>query len=227
MVAVVVHGMPAGPGAQTWRRAVADAAAGEPVAGGVLLAFTLPDARWVDLDTLVESTLAGLRDAGACQRGYAGLDVVVATRGDGPDPGVVIRTAPAATLQRRRPPGRVALDTSGARLPRSGDREGKRAWRGQVAAAWGERPPLAGPVWADLHLRVDGSVLGPLEPALDALEPVLGRDARGRRWQEFFPNDHLVRWLRVRRSPALSAALRLRLGPVDPAPPRGALGGPR
>lgn len=227
MVAVVVHGMPAGLGRGTWRRAVADAAAGTPVADGVSLAFTLPAARWVDLDTLAESTLAGLRDAGAWRRGYAGLDAVVATRGDGHDPGVVIRTAAAATLQRRRPPGRIALDATGARLARSGDRDAKRAWRAQVAAAWGDRPPLAGPVWADLQLRVDGSVVGPLEPALDALEPVLGRDPRGRRWQEFFPNDHLIRWLRVRRSPSLPAPLRLRLGPVDPPPPRGAQGHPR
>lgn len=226
MVAVVVHGMPAGVGRGTWRRAVSGAAAGAPVADGLSLAFTLPTARWVDLDTLVESTLAGLRDAGACRRGYAGLDAVVATRGDGHDPGVVIRTGAAATLLRRRPPGRIGLDATGARLTRSGDREAKRAWRAQVASAWGERPPLAGPVWADLQLRVDGSLLGPLEPALDALEPVLGRDPRGRPWQEFFPNDHLIRWLRVRRASTLRSTLRLHLGPIDAPPPHGAHGGP-
>ncbi|MDQ3276200.1 MAG: hypothetical protein M3Q39_14545, partial [Actinomycetota bacterium] len=52
---------------------------------------------------------------------------------------------------------------------------------------------------------------GPLEVVLDALEPVLGRDPRGRQWQAFFPNDHRVVWLRVLRA-ADGPAVRLRLG---------------
>lgn len=141
---------------------------------------------------------------------------MLASRRDGIPPGVVITARAAASLCRRRPPGAVALDARSEILPRAGRREDKRAWRSELAAAWAPRPALAGPVWADLQLRVAGSLLGPLEAALDALEPVLGRDPRGRQWQEFFPNDHVIDWLRVRRSPDLGAAIRLRLGPREP-----------
>lgn len=215
---IAVEGSPTGPGRRsavpTWRARVATAAAGRSPAHGISLAFTLAPGRWIDLDTITEETLAGLRDAGVCRSRFAGLDAVLATRRDGAPSGVVVRPSDPARLRRRRPPGPVLLDVVGDTLPRTGRREDKRAWRSDLAAGWGERPPLAGPAWADLELSIDGSLLGPLEPALDALEPVLGRDPRGRHWQEFFPNDDVIRWLRVRRSPALSAALRLRLGPV-------------
>ncbi|MBA2528625.1 MAG: hypothetical protein H0V19_01465, partial [Euzebyales bacterium] len=96
--------------------------------------------------------------------------------------------------------------------PRPGRPAAKAAWRDAVAATWARRPVLAGDVWADVALRVGGSLLGPLEVVLDGLEPVLGRDPRGRDWQDFFPNDHLVNWLRVTRS-TRGPALRLTLGP--------------
>jgi len=218
--AIHVAGRPTGRGrggsGPAWRERVSTAAAGAPPADGIALAFTLPPARWVDLDTLAEETLAGLRDAGVCRKGFAGLDAVLATRRDGTFPGVVIEPLGVATLRRRRAPGPVLLDATGYRLPQPGRREDKRAWRERLDGAWAGRPPMADPVWVDLELRLDGSLLGPLEPSLDALEPVLGRDPRGRDWQEFFPNDHLVRWLRVRRSPTLTAALRLRLGTFAP-----------
>ncbi|MDP9405978.1 MAG: hypothetical protein M3O86_05160, partial [Actinomycetota bacterium] len=70
---------------------------------------------------------------------------------------------------------------------------------------------------ADVALCSAGALLSPLEVVLDALEPVLGRDQRGRDWQEFFPNDHVVTWLRVRRV-ARGPALTLRLGVVPTAP---------
>lgn len=213
---IVIEGSPTGPGRRSavpaWRDRVAAATAGTPPADGIALAFTLEPGRWIDLDTVAEETLAGLRDAGVCQRGFAGLDAVLATRRDGAPPGVVVHTPGATALRRRRVPGPVLLDVAGPVLPRPGRRDDKRAWRAALADGWGRRPPLPGPVWADLELAVDGSLLGPLEAALDALEPVLGRDPRGRDWQEFFPNDHVIDWLRVRRSPALPAALRLRLG---------------
>ncbi len=61
-------------------------------------------------------------------------------------------------------------------------------------------------MWADVALHGGGSLLGPLEVTLDALEPVLGRDPRGRDWQEFFPNDHVIGWLRVRACHARAGA---------------------
>ncbi len=72
---------------------------------GLVLAFVLPAERWVDLDTIVESTLAGLRDAGAVPARYAGLDAIVATKDGGSVPGARVTAAPAAGLARRRPPG--------------------------------------------------------------------------------------------------------------------------
>lgn len=212
-----MQGGPTGSGAaaRTWRRRVAAAAAGAAPADGVVLAFTVAATRWVDLDTLAEETLAGLRDAGVWRRGFGGLDALLATRRDGTDPGAVIEPIAAAALRRRRPPGPVALDATGKKVPRPGAIAGKRAWRRRLADVWSGRPALTADVWADLELDVGGSLLGPLEPALDALEPVLGRDPRGRQWQEFFPNDHVIRWLRVRRARAGAPALRLRLGPID------------
>lgn len=215
---ISVEGSPTGPGRTrvqpTWRERVAAAAAGTPPADGLTLAFTLEPDRWIDLDTVVEETLAGLRVAGTCRRGFAGLDAVLATRRDGDPPGVVVEAVGAGALARRRLPGPAALDAGGEDLPRPGHVAAKRAWRAQLADAWTREPLRDTPVWADLQLRVRGSLLGPLEPALDALEPVLGRDPRGRDWQEFFPNDHHIRWLRVRRSPTLAGPLRLRLGPL-------------
>jgi hypothetical protein len=87
-----------------------------------------------------------------------------------------------------------------------------RAWRRRIAEQWRDAEILTGDVWADVALGGSGSLLGPLEVVLDALEPVLGRDPRGRGWQEFFPNDHRIVWLRVRR--VAKPALRLRLGPI-------------
>lgn len=215
---ITVRGSPTGPGRTrvrpTWRQRVAAAADGMAPAGGLLLSFTLEPGRWIDLDTIVEETLAGLRDAGVCRRGFAGLDAMLATRRDGDRPGVAVTRVAPGVLANRRAPGPVMLDATGDVLPRPGRTAAKRAWRDRLAVAWGDRPPRGAPVWVDLQLRVGGSLLGPLEPALDALEPVLGRDPRGRDWQEFFPNDHHIRWLRLRRSPTLSGQLRLRLGPL-------------
>lgn len=172
----------------------------------------MPPAAWVDVDTLAENTLAGLRDGGALQPRFAGLDAIIATKSVGSAPGATVAFTQAAPLQRRRPPGTVACDVSWDRTPRAGDRGQKAAWRARIAAHWADRPVLTGDVWADVALGVPGSLLGPLEVVVDALEPVLGRDPRGRQWQEFFPNDHHIVWLRVRR--VRNPALHLRLGPI-------------
>ena len=207
-----IAGRPTGAG--PWRRHVAGQASLAPVAvSGVALDFRLPPTAWVDVDTLAENTLAGLRDAGVLPPRFAGLDAVVATKTSSDDPGATIELAEADVLQRRHAPGRAAIDVTGDRLPRSGDRSGKRAWRERIATQWGEREMLTGPVWADVALGVTGSLLGPLEVVVDALEPVLGRDPRGRDWQEFFPNDHHIVWLRVRR--VATPAVRLRVGALS------------
>lgn len=165
--------------------------------------------KWVDLDTLTESTARGLRDAGAIPPRYHGLDALVATKRFASPTGVTVRHA---TDQERSgpPPGEVEIDAHHTVVPRPGNRDAKRAWREVLAVAWGQRPALAGDVWADVSFAITGSLLGPLEVVLDALEPVLGRDPRGRGWQEFFPNDDRIVWLRVRRrqhGPAVSLQL--------------------
>jgi hypothetical protein len=198
-------------GAPPWRQQVARLASPRPVApSGVELSFTLPVSAWVDLDTLAENTLAGLRDAGALPARYAGLDALIATKQTGPAPGASVVLTGAGRLRRRRPPGTVECEVATNAVPRPGNRAGKRSWRDKIAAAWGAKEPLTGDVWADVDLGVSGSLLGPLEVVVDALEPVLGRDPRGRAWQEFFPNDHRITWLRVRRT--APGGLRLRLG---------------
>jgi hypothetical protein len=199
-------------GTPAWRAAVAAAVAGSPDMGdGALLAFRLPAGRWVDLDTLVVATLSGARDAGALAPGLRGLDALLATKGAGDPPGAELRVVRAASLRRRRVPGPAAVAVSSDLLVRPGQRSHKLAWRDAISTAWGDRPVLDGDVWTDVALRVDGSLLGPLEVVLDALEPVLGRDPRGRQWQAFFPNDHRITWLRVTRA-SRGAAVRLRLG---------------
>lgn len=165
---------------------------------------------WVDLDTILSSTLAGLRDAGWYGRGFGGLRGLLATKTAVGRPGATIT---GARVTRERPPGGVALELAHEVLPR--DRAGVRRWRDALAAAWAGRPPLdQAPSWVDVSLGGDRSrsLLGGLEPVLDALEPVLGRDPRGR--TELFPNDHLVTWLRVRRGPVDDPPLRVRLGPT-------------
>jgi hypothetical protein len=211
---LVVSGLPTG--APAWRRRVAEAVPAHARAlrggSGLALAFTVRPRQFVDLDTLAENALAGLRDAAVLQRGLPGLDAVLATKAEGSATGLHLRAAPAGELAASAPPGPAALDAVGVRLPGTG-REGKRAWREALAAAWAGAPTLDGPVWAEVVLGVRGSLLTPLEPVLDALEPVLGRDPRGRDWQEFFPADDRITWLRVRRGAEGDPPVRLRLGP--------------
>ena len=191
--------MPGRPsGARTWRTQVAEAAAGLRLGNAIALDFVLPPAKWVDLDTLIETAAQGLRDAGALAPRYSGLDGIVATKRFGQATGVTISTAPAEGLAAP-PPGPAEVAISDDAVPRAGNTTAKRQWRDTIAAAWSREGVLAGDLWADVRLRIGGSLLGPLEVVLDALEPVLGRDPRGRDWQEFFPNDDRIVWLRVSR----------------------------
>lgn len=200
-----VAGLPTG--AKSWRATVGGAGDGWGVAQALRLEFTLPVRRWVDLDTLVEATVAGLRDAGAAPR----LDAVLATKRTGDPPGAGIEAVRPTSLDRVRAPGPELLDVAADAAPRAGDRDSKRAWRERLRDAWQGAPPIDGRVWADVSLATAGPLLTRLEVVLDALEPVLGRDPRGRDWQEFFPNDHIVDWLRVRRIER-GPAVRLRMG---------------
>jgi hypothetical protein len=211
---VAVDGSPRGAGArERWRDRVAEAASGwrHEAPTGVRLDFTLEPRRWIDLDTLVEESLAGLRDAGGWGRGFSGLDAVVATKRWGEPPGLLAAPVASQRLAALPPPDAAALDLSHDEVPRR--REQKRALRAALAAAWGDRPPIEQSVWADVAFGATGSLLGALEPTLDCLEPVLGRDPRGRAWQEFFPNDDRIVWLRVRRDLG-EAPVRLRVGPM-------------
>ena len=201
-------------GAAPWRRQVAAATdTWSPAStAGLVLDFHLKPGSWVDLDTLAENTLAGLRDAGMLAAGFRGLHAFLATKDFGAVPGVTVRAAAPARLGALPAPGPAEADVASGVAPRPADRATKRAWRASLASQWGERPALSGAVWADVSLGGTRSLLGSLEVVLDGLEPVLGRDPRGRNWQEFFPNDHLIRWLRVRREP--EPGVRLRLGRV-------------
>ena len=166
---------------------------------------------WVDLDTIVTSTLAGLRDAGWYGRGFRGLRGLLATKATSGTPGVTITGAKIADEE---PPGTAVLELSRESIPR--DRAAVRAWRNALAAAWGDRRLLDDRAsWIDVTIggARPVSLLSGLEPVLDALEPVLGRDPRGR--TELFPNDHLVAWLRVCRGTIEDPPMRLRLGAVE------------
>ena len=187
------------------------AAAAEPLGHprALRLDFTLDPRRFVDLDSLVELTLGGLRDGGALARRLTGLEVVLATRREGA-PGVRVRAAEPRALVAEPVPGPVAVDVrSGARPAGS---HGKRSLRALVAEQRSAGPALAGDVWAEVRVADSRALTSGLEATLDTLEPVLGRDPRGQPRQEFFPNDHRITWLRVARV-AAGPPLRLRLGP--------------
>jgi hypothetical protein len=170
---------------------------------GLRLDFALAASRFVDLDSLVELTLAGLRDGGALGRGLPGLAVVLA-------PGVTITSADPDEVSAERVPGPVALDVRAGARPRA--TAGKRALRALVADQRQARRVLTGDVWAEVRLGGAHALTAGLEATLDCLEPVLGRDPRGQPRHEFFPNDHRITWLRVARLDG-APPLTLRLGP--------------
>lgn len=218
---LVVAGEPSGArprtGASFRERVAAEAAGvGPPPVDGLELAFTLRSGHWVDLDTLTETALDGLRDAGVLPRGRRGLDALIATKAFGTPSGLRAWGRAAGLLSARPAPGECLLDVSGPGLASSPDRAAKRSWRARVEGGWDGRPVVVGDVWVEVVHAEEGSVTRGLEALLDVLEPVLGRDPRGRPWQEFFPNDDRIVWLRVRRA-ASGPGRRLRLGTVGSA----------
>ena len=104
--------------------------------------------------------------------------------------------------------GRVAAHRGGLGLPRDGDRVAKLRWREAIAQAWPYEPLQGLPAALDIAVDTALSFKDLLKPIIDGLEPVLGRDPRGH--LELSPNDHLITWLRVLRSPG-PPTLRLQL----------------
>ncbi len=192
---------------RAWRSSVAEVGRGLGDTRAVRLDFTLAAGRWVDLDSLVEVAVAGLRDGG-----MTALDALIATKRDGAVSGLTVTPADPATLTAQPPPGPTAVTVEAPTLPLPGRREAKEALRDRLASAWDSRPLLEGDVWADLALATAGSLLAAMEPALDTLEPVLGRDPRGQPRQQFFPFDDRIVWLRIHRT--TGPAVTLSLGPV-------------
>lgn len=209
-----IEGLPtgAGRGHGGWRGTVrSHAHLLQPGSPFLRLDFTLPPRRWVDLDTILTTTVAGLRDGAVYGRGLAGLEGVLARKHFGAPAGVTLSVEDS--LLGVPPPGPTLLAVDAAQPP-TAERASKVAWRDRIVGAWAGRASLDGPVWADVRLWAPRSLLSRLEVVLDGLEPVLGRDPRGRAWQEFFPADDRIMWLRVVRAP-LGQGLGLELGPVD------------
>jgi hypothetical protein len=209
---LVVAGVPTG--ARPWRNQLAAAvrAAAWGRADAVRMDFTVRAGQWVDLDTLSETAIGGLRDAGALERGLRGLQAFVATKREGAAPGVRLSSVLPAAVTDEALPGQTLLDVRGEAVGGRDRRAAKVWWREAITRGWGGRAVLSGAVWAEVTFTASGSPLRFLEPLLDATEPVLGRDPRGRPWQEFFPNDDRIVWLRVGRVAAADDPVRLRLG---------------
>lgn len=208
-----VTGSPIGgehpPHDRRWRAQVAAAAAGLGRSRGVRLDFRVEPHRRVDLDNLVRPALAGLRDAGTFARGYVGLETIVATKSPNDESGLTITLAGSLELDAIHRPGPPLLDVDFSALPLHV--ESRRLWQSAVAGAWRHRPAISAGVFVDVDLSTSRSLEGLLKPIIDGLTPCVGRDPRAR--LEFTPNDHLIQWLRFRRTSG-PTPLRLRLGRI-------------
>lgn len=188
---VRVNGTPIGgedPREHAWRASVAAEAKrlGISSVKSVSLGFTLDPGRRVDVDNLARPALAGLRDAGWFTRGYKTLDRLVVTKAQGEDVGVeIVPSAPPPDLDTDVDVQIVSKNV----VPSEGKHDVKRMWRDAVRDTW-SRPPLEGPVEVQLGFRTKLSLVDLLKPNIDALEPVLGRDPRGR--LEFCPLDDKI-----------------------------------
>lgn len=190
---------------------MAAAAEGLGQASTVVLAFRLEPRRTVDLDNLVRPVLAGLRDAGVFVRGFAGLDTLVASKAFSENAGVTIWLDTPVDRPPTEQPALALTEVESDVLPTEGNLESKHAWRDAVASMWTVEP-VTNDVWIDAVVRSGRSLEGLMKPIIDGLDPILGRDPRGR--LEFVPNDHLVTWLRFRRDADSEAVLRVCVGCV-------------
>lgn len=207
-----ISGSPIGgenpPQDRVWRAAVAEAALGGAINTGVSLDFRLEPHRKVDLDNLVRPALAGLRDAGVCTRGFRDLQTLIATKRATGATGLTVALEPRENLDAIAAPGQPLVDLECSRLPIKIDE--RRLWQRAAAESWGAQPPIVRAAFVDIEVASTRSLEGLLKPVIDGLTPCLGRDPRAH--LEFVPNDHLITWLRIRRS--TGPPLRVRFGEV-------------
>lgn len=193
---------------QAWRRLVAERAAGQAPVAAIGLHFRLRRGRRVDLDNLVRPAVAGLQDAGVFSYGFRNLDLLVASKVQDDHEGLRVDVDAVAQPG---PWSHAVLAVAALALPREDDRASKAAWRDTIRDCYAGSP-VDGPVWVDMAARTTGSLVALMKPIIDGLEPLLGRDPRGR--LEFVPNDHQVERLTVRRQLQLPVPLVLAAGPL-------------
>ncbi|MQB02500.1 MAG: hypothetical protein GEU78_20230, partial [Actinobacteria bacterium] len=111
---------------RSWRRAVATRAGTLGPARRVWLDFVLVADRWVDLDSLVEVAIAGLRDGGGMAPRLATLEALIARRLDGDSQGLTVRVADPDALRAAPRPGVPAAEVTMDEVPHPGRREAKR-----------------------------------------------------------------------------------------------------
>lgn len=161
--------------------------------GEVSLTFNLAQGRRVDLDNLVRPAMSGMQKAGLLRRGFVGLDRFSASKVFGEDERLIIES-------RSQDPS-FAPDLRVTLTPRPKNDQW-RPWQrdlvDRIGRAW-RCDPVDTPVFVQVQVDTQSSLVDLMKPALDCLEPYLGRDPAGR--SEFYPNDHLVEWIAFSRSP--------------------------
>ncbi len=173
--------------------------------------FRVEASRRVDLDNLVRPGLAGLRDAGIFTWGYRNLDLIVATKQTSDSPGLDVVLDEAGVGERLGRPGPVLLRATTSTPPRDGDRPSRIAWRECVADSLDHQVDVD-ECWVEIDASTTRSLEGVMKPVIDGLEPLLGRDPRGR--LEFVPNDDKIIHLVVQRQRDASPNLAVTAGPV-------------
>lgn len=197
-----------------WRATVADAARAVALVdvAAVSLVFTVAPGRRVDVDNLARPALEGLRDAGWFRRGFPSLHHLRVTKVCGADLGLRVHVG---VVDEDRTDDVDFLATLAGVIPSEGAHEVKRAWRDTVATRWA-RPPLDGELSVELAFNTRSSLVGLLKANIDTLEPVLGRDPKGR--LTFCPLDDKVACLVARRTSGDTPALEVRVSRLRPQP---------
>ena len=213
---ISISGSPIGgenpPHEQGWRERVAEHCAEAAPSRSVALAFRVEPHRRVDLDNLIRPALAGMRDAGIFRWGYRNLDLLVAAKQPTDSPGLDIVLDDSEVRAHLDRPGPVLLRATSSTLPRDGDRASKAAWRDRVAGSLIDR--INGDeCWVVIETNTTLSLEGIMKPVIDGLEPLLGRDPRGR--LEFVPHDDKIVYLVVRRRKDTEQVLDVTAGAIS------------